>query len=146
MNHSKLRNMKTDSLMGFTLIEMMITVVIIAITTLTALALFTSQVKSSRRIDAINALLSISLAEERYRSSNTTYGTLAQVWGGVTASQEGYYTLAISNVTATSYTITATGTGTQTSDAESDGTACNVLTLTVSSGTITKSPAICWPT
>jgi type IV pilus assembly protein PilE len=130
---------------GFTLIEMMITVLIIAITASIALYLYTDKVKRGRRIDAINALLSISLAEERYRSNNTTYGTLAQVWGGVTTSQEGYYTLAISNVTATGYTITATGTGTQTSDAE-NGTSCATLTLTVSSGTITKTPATCWPT
>lgn len=130
---------------GFTLIEMMITVAIIGITTLTAIYLYTDQIKHGRRIDAINALLSISLAEERYRSTNTTYGTLAQVWGGVTTSQEGYYTLAISNVTATTYTITATGTGTQTSDSES-GTSCATMTLTMSSGTITRSPAICWPT
>ncbi len=131
---------------GFTLIEMIVVVATIAITAVIASSLYTEKVKRGRRIDAVNALLSISLAEERYRSTNTTYGTLAQVWGGVTTSQEGYYTLAISNVTATTYTLTATGTGTQTSDAESNGTSCATLTLTMSSGTITKSPAICWPT
>jgi type IV pilus assembly protein PilE len=130
---------------GFTLIEMLITVLIVAILALTAIYFFSGQVVRGRRIDAINALLSISLAEEAYRSSNTTYGTLAQVWGGVTTSQEGYYTLAISNVTATSYTITATGTGTQTADTN-DATSCATLTLTMSSGTITKTPAVCWPT
>lgn len=130
---------------GFTLIEMVITMAIIAITATIALYIYTDKVKRGRRIDAVNALLSISLAEERYRSTNTTYGTLAQVWGGVTTSQEGYYTLAISNVTATSYTITATGTGTQTSDAE-QSTSCATLTLTMSAGTITKTPSVCWPT
>ena len=130
---------------GFTLIEMMITVLIIAITATIALYLYSDKVKRGRRIDAVNALLSISLAEERYRSNNTTYGTLAQVWGGVATSQEGYYTLAITNVTATSYTVTATGTGTQTTDAD-NATSCATLTLTMSSGTITKTPATCWPT
>lgn len=130
---------------GFTLIEMLITVLIVAIISALALYLYSDKVKRGRRIDAINALLSISLAEERYRSNNTTYGSLAQVWGGVTTSQEGYYNLAISNVTASSYTITATGTGTQTSDAE-NGTSCATLTLAMSSGTITRTPAVCWPT
>src|SRR3990167_3406055 len=130
---------------GFTLIEMMITVLIIAITATIALYLYSDKVKRGRRIDAVNALLSISLAEERYRSNNTTYGTLAQVWGGVATSQEVYYTLAITNVTATSYTVTATGTGTQTTDAD-NATSCATLTLTMSSGTITKTPATCWPT
>lgn len=130
---------------GFSLIEMMITILILSIVTVTAIYLFSDQIKRGRRIDAVNALLSISLAEERYRSNNTTYGTLAQVWGGVTTSAEGYYTLAISNVTATSYTITATGTGSQATDTDSGGTACSTLTLTMSSGTITKTPAVCWP-
>ena len=130
---------------GFSLIEMMITILIISIVTVAAIYLFTDQIQRGRRIDAINALLSISLAEERYRSNNTTYGTLTQVWGGVTTSAEGYYTLAISNVSATDYTITATPTGAQASDAE-DGTSCSPLTLAVSSGTITKTPAVCWPT
>lgn len=130
---------------GFTLIEMSITVLIIAITTLTAIYVYTDKIKRGRRIDAVNALLSISLAEERYRSNNTTYGTLAQVWGGVSTSQEGYYTLAITNVGATTYTVTATGTGTQTTDAE-NATSCATLTLAMSGGTITKTPAVCWPT
>jgi type IV pilus assembly protein PilE len=131
--------------LGFSLIEMMMTILILSIVTVTAIYLFSDQIKRGRRIDAVNALLSISLAEERYRSNNTTYGTLAQVWGGVTTSSEGYYTLAVSNVTATSYTITATGTGTQATDTDSSGTACSTLTLTMSSGTITKIPAVCWP-
>jgi type IV pilus assembly protein PilE len=137
---------KLQSSHGFSLIEMMIAVLIIAITTVVAIYLFSDQIKRGRRIDAVNALLSISLAEERYRSNNTTYGTLSQVWGGVATSAEGYYTLAISNVSATSYTITATGTGSQATDTESGGTDCSVLTLAMSSGTITKTPAVCWPT
>jgi len=115
------------------------------VTTLIALYYYSDKVKRGRRMDAINALMSISLAEERYRDSNSTYGTIAQVWGGVTTSEEGYYTLAISNVAATTYTVTATGTGTQTSDAV-NGTSCATLTLAMSAGTITKTPAACWPT
>lgn len=125
--------------------ELMIALAIISITTLAAIWSYTGYVTRGRRVDAINAMLSISLAEERYRTTNASYGTLAQVWGGVTTSAEGYYTLAISNVTATSYTITATPTGAQASDAQ-NGTSCSPLTLSVSSGTVTKSPSVCWPT
>lgn len=130
---------------GFTLIEMVITILLVAIVAMLAISSYTSYVKRARRIDAMNAITSISLAEERYRVNNTTYGTLAQVWGGVTASAEGYYTLAISNITATSYTITATGTSAQSGDAEG-ATSCTTLTYAMSGGTITKSPAVCWPT
>jgi type IV pilus assembly protein PilE len=130
---------------GFTLIELSITLALVVILATTAVAIYTSQILKGRRIDAINALLSISLAEERYRAANTTYGTLAQVWNGVTTTTEGYYTLAISNVTGTSYTITATAVGQQASDT-SNGTSCTPLQIDVSNGTVTKTPTACWVT
>ena len=129
---------------GFTLIEVAIAIAIVAITAIIAIQLFTSQARKGRRIDAINALLAISLAEERYRSNNSQYGTLAQVYNSVTTSTEGYYTLAISNVSGTSYTVTATGVGDQANDIEGS-TACSPISLAVSNGTTTKSPSTCWP-
>lgn len=129
---------------GFTLIELMMTVLIVSIITIVASNIYTSYVRKGRRIDAINALLSISLAEERYRTNNALYGTLAQVWSGVSASSENYYTLAISNVSASAYTLTATATGDQANDAV-NGTSCTTLTLAVSNSTITKTPTVCWP-
>ncbi|OGT45422.1 MAG: hypothetical protein A3E83_00335 [Gammaproteobacteria bacterium RIFCSPHIGHO2_12_FULL_41_20] len=137
--------MRQAKYIGITFIELLITMAIISIIALIATNLFSSYVLKGRRIDAIDAILSISLAEERYRTNNAQYGTLAQVWGGVTTSPEGYYTLNITNTSATSYTITATAQGNQANDAV-DGTSCTSLILTVSNGTITKSPAVCWPT
>ena len=134
-----------SNLQGFTLIEVSITLAIILIITVSALALYSSKVRQGRRIDALNAILSISLSEERYRSMNSTYGTLAQVWGGVTSSSEGYYTLSLTNITATSYTITATAVGDQANDS-SGSTSCTPLQLAVSNGTVTKTPTACWPT
>lgn len=129
---------------GVTIIELLIVVVIIAILAVIALALYSGQVRNGRRSDAINVLFSISLAEEQYRTLNTTYGTIAQVWNNVSTSPGGYYSLAISNVTANSYTITATATGDQANDV-SGSTSCSTLTLAMSFGTITKTPAECWP-
>lgn len=129
---------------GFTLIEISIALIIVAVLTAIATVTYVSQVRKSRRVDAINTITSISLAEERYRSTNTLYGTLAQVWDGVSASAEGFYTLSITNVTGTTYTITATATGNQANDIEGS-TACSSLALAMSSGTVTKTPAACWP-
>jgi type IV pilus assembly protein PilE len=129
---------------GLSLIELMITIFMVAILVTAAVTLYSSNVRKGRRIDALNSLISISLAEEKYRSNNSLYGTLAQVWGGGSTSSEGYYTLSVSNVTATSYTITATASGNQANDRE-NGVSCSALQLAVSNGTMTKSPADCWP-
>lgn len=129
---------------GFTLIELLIVIAIVGILTAIASWGYTSYIRKSRRVDGMNTLMSMSLAEEKYRATNTTYGTLAQVWGGVTTSPEGYYTLAISNVAAGTYTLTATATGNQANDAE-DGTSCSPLSIAMSNGTITKTPNACWP-
>jgi type IV pilus assembly protein PilE len=129
---------------GFTLTEVLVTLVIISILAVTAIMMYTSQVRKGRRTDAINTLASMSLAEERYRSTNTTYGTLAQAWGGVTTSSNGYYTLSISGVSATGYTLTAVGTGDQANDAQ-DGTSCTTMQMVVSNGAVTKTPTACWP-
>lgn len=135
---------KTTYINGVTIIELLITVAIIAILMIIATVMYTSQIRNGRRIDAINTLFSMALAEENYRSTNTTYGTLAQAWNGVTTSAGGYYTLTITEVSATAYTITATATGDQLNDAEGS-TSCTPLILTLSSGTTTKSPSVCWP-
>lgn len=129
---------------GFTLIELMITVVVIAILAVIAVYMYFDNIRTSRRSDAINTIASISMAEERYRTTNSQYGTLAQVWNGVTTSPGGYYTLSISNLGATTYTITATAIGNQANDTES-GVSCSSMVMAVSSGTVSNTPTTCWP-
>ena len=128
---------------GFTLIELMIAIAIIAILTGIAVYIYSSQARQGRRADGINTLFAIALAEERYRSNNLTYGTLAQVWSGTTTPQ-GFYTLSVSGSTATAYTATATAQGGQANDT-ANGVSCTTLTLTLSAGTQTNTPAACWP-
>ncbi len=125
------------------MMELLVAMAIIGILAAIAISSYQTYILKSNRSDGIQSLLNIQLAEERYRIKNSTYGTLAQVWAGVTTSTAGYYTLAISSVTATSYTITATATGNQTSDAE-NGTSCTPLSLAYSSNAVTKTPAACW--
>ncbi len=127
---------------GFTLMELMIALVILAILAAVAIPVYRHYVMRARRSDAIHALLAIQISEEKYRLSNSTYGTLGQVWSGGT-SEGGYYTLGVSNVSATSYTITATAVGGQADDS-ADGVSCATLTLTYSNGTTTKTPTNCW--
>ncbi len=124
---------------GFTLFELMIALLIVAILAVVAVVSYRSYIVVANRADATQTLLSIQLEEEKYRLNNTTYGTLAQVWGGVSTSEGGYYTLSVSNAAAASYTITATAIGTQVGDTE-----CSTITLAYSNGTTTRTPAACW--
>ena len=101
---------------GFTLIELMIAVAVVAILAAIAYPFYEEFVKRTRRTDAMAALKDIVIAQEKYRNSNPTYGTLAQVLPGVSTSELGYYNLAVSGNTATAYIATAAPTGAQTGD------------------------------
>lgn len=140
---------------GFTLIEMMMVVAIIAIIAAIALPGYQQSVRSSRRADAVLALQQIQMAQERLRAECTSYGAglaAARVCDPgtpannrlalATTSPDGLYTLALSNVSPTGYTATATAVP-GTSQAADPG--CDALTLVVAGLTLTKTPAECWP-
>jgi len=93
---------------GFTLIELMITVAIIGILAGIAYPSYTEYVLRAKRGDAKAALLSVQLAQEKYRANNTTYGTLAQI-GATASSPDGNYAITIPvTPTSTAYSVTAT--------------------------------------
>jgi type IV pilus assembly protein PilE len=62
---------------GFTLIELMITVVIATILLSIAIPLYLHQIRESRRTDARSALLDLAAREERYFDSNNAYTATA---------------------------------------------------------------------
>ena len=134
---------KKTHVTGFTLIELMIVLTVIGILTAIVYPSYVDKVRRAKRIDAQATLVSIQLAQANYRATNTTYGTLAQVFDSVTSLQDDLYTLAITNISATSYTITATAQNDQTNDAE-QGTNCTTLSIIVNGANTTKSPVNCW--
>ncbi len=58
---------------GFTLIELMIVVTVVAIISVIALPMFQTQMRQSRRADAKTALLDLAAREERYYTLNNQY-------------------------------------------------------------------------
>ncbi|NRB38253.1 MAG: prepilin-type N-terminal cleavage/methylation domain-containing protein [Pseudomonadales bacterium] len=112
---------------GFTLIELMIVVAIIAILAALALPSYNAQITKTRRTDAMAALTSFANAMERHATDNGSYlgaGTVAGNTGAPTifATQvplDGdakYYNLTIDAATATSFTLKATPIGVQVGD------------------------------
>lgn len=135
---------------GFTLIELMIVVLVIAILAAIAIPSYLRQVRHSRRSDAIAQINTIALAEEQWRTNcpnYAQYGGAACLTGNPTFMPKPsrlFYTFNdISNLSATSYTITATPTGDQANDSQF-GTPCPSLSYAVNNGAVTKSPSACW--
>lgn len=82
---------------GFTLIELMITVVIATILLSVAIPMYLQQLRESRRTDARSALMDLAAREERYFATNSAYTATAtslgyQGWGsGYKVGNGGYY-------------------------------------------------------
>lgn len=91
---------------GFTLIELMIVVVIVAILAAIAIPSYQSHIEKTRRADAKEALTRIAAAQERYFFTNNSYGSafdlgLVPDAGTALSSNDGHYTiLVIANTAA----------------------------------------------
>lgn len=129
---------KPQNMLGFNLIELMIVVVIIGVLAAIAYPAYTDHLIKTRRADGQAALLNMAALMEHYFTERNTYvGATPAALGLTTSSQEGYYSLAVTSATATSFTLTATPQGVQTAD-----TTCGALTIT---NTNTKGPTTtCW--
>ena len=101
---------------GFTLVELMIVVAIIAVLVALALPAYNGYVDRARRADGKTALLDLHLGQGKWRASHTTYtGTVTNVLSSAT-SPDGYYTIAITASSATAFTATAAPQGLQSGD------------------------------
>ena len=134
----KTRNMKRKQ--GFTIIELMIVLVIVAILLALAYPSYVDYVRKGKRGDAQQILMNWAVNLEIYRSNNPNYNA-----PGITPSNDSnnYYNFDVEagSVSATSYTIRALAQGDQASDDARDGTSCATLTLDENGQ---KEPAVCW--
>ena len=137
---------------GFTLLELMIVLVVVAILAAFALSSYRKQVLKSHRSDATSTLGDAQLRQERWRAENPAYGSLANINLG-SASPNGYYTItlgtlsgncpnttpAVAAATSNSYILQAAATGAQTDDTD-----CTTIKLSSLCGTISRTPDVCW--
>ena len=82
-------------LSGFTLIELMITVAILAIIAAVMIPAYTSYVDRGKRAEARAALLDIAARQERYYSNNRQYTATLSDLNMSGTSENGYYTLSV---------------------------------------------------
>ena len=138
--HSTIKIKKSS---GFTLIELMIVVTVIAIIGAIALPGYRNYVIKASRSEAKSALTTAAAYEEQYFSSNKTYTTNLADLSLTALTESGKYSLSVDAPTATCpiaacFALTAAPQGGQTEDTE-----CGDFTLN-SSGEKGADSADCW--
>ncbi|KJV28057.1 type IV pilin protein [Luteibacter yeojuensis] len=136
---------------GFTLIELMVAVAILAILAAIAIPQYNRYAFRARRADGQKLLMAIANAEERYYAQQNKYADLKTIGFASTAtatSDSGYYTASVTATTvntfaAQGFLATATPIGAQAKDV------CTTLTITDTgvknpSPTTQTSNGACW--
>ena len=91
---------------GFSLVEVMIVVAILAIVTTIAVPSYRQHVIRGNRTDATSALLRMAADQEKYYIQNNRYGSYDELASPTT--ENGWYTLAVPAADAATFTATAT--------------------------------------
>jgi type IV pilus assembly protein PilE len=130
---------------GFTLIELLIVVAIIAFLAAIALPAYQDSIRKSRRGQAKADLLELTQMLERAYTTDRTYARydpLSAPFDQSPHDGEARYAIAISDVTATTYTLTATPQGSQVNDTRCGELSINQLGVKTEGGSGTV--ADCW--
>ena len=132
-----------DRSKGFSLIELIIVMLVIAILAAIAIPSYRSYILRSHRIDATRALHDLASRQERYYFSYNRYATTLSDLGTNASAAGIYYTLDIETASHTDYTVRATAVATQTQDATCETLSLNRAGTQQSTGNINDESA-CW--
>jgi type IV pilus assembly protein PilE len=126
---------------GFTLIECMVVCAVSALLLTLAVPSFKAHDRRAGRLDAVQALTQLQMAQEQHRSRHGLYaGDLPPLRGVGARSTQGRYAISLAVIGPNAYTATAHALGPQAGDAD-----CNTLTLSVKEGFAQQGPhAGCW--
>ena len=109
---------------GFSLIELMIVVAVMAILTTIAVPSYRMHVIRSHRTDATAALLRVAAEQEKFYIQNNRYGSYAELSSPTT--ENGWYTLSVPTANATTFIARATIVAGGAQDGDPD---CNIFTV-----------------
>lgn len=130
---------------GFTLVELVITVSIIGILTAIAYPSYTNYVLKSRRSDALSALTQDQMAFERCYAQNFSYtAACSSLPAFPQVTSQGFYSIALSNLGATTYTLTATPIGSQTKDTTCANISINQANVKTATDNTATAQSSCW--
>ncbi len=135
-------------LRGFTLIELMIVVAVVAIIAAVALPNYFDSIRKSRRADAIALMSQVGQAQERFRANcpcfshsitnaasatcpATCPGTGANPGLGLTSVTSPYYTITLQTIAGSTYTVRAVAAGSQVRD-----TRCAAMEMRMDAGNL----------
>ncbi|WP_150467262.1 type IV pilin protein [Francisella sp. SYW-9] len=126
---------------GFSLVELMVVIAIIAILASIGIPMYNNYVLRSHRSEATSELLAASNAADSFEIRNGSYPSDSNINSFYHAnSQTGLYSLAYTSINSGSgYTITATAQGTQTADSP-----CINIQLQVNGAIVDRTPTACW--
>jgi len=122
---------------GFTLVELMIVVAIVAILVALALPSYSRYVRKANRGEAQQLLLNWANNQEIWRANDSEYATT----GELALPTHDKYTFTLPTRTATTYILTATPSTTDQLKDKEHGTPCTALNLDQSNA---KTPPVCW--
>jgi type IV pilus assembly protein PilE len=126
---------------GFTLIECMTVCAVAAVLAGLALPSFRAEALRAGRLDAVDALTRVQMAQEQHRALHGLYADQLSALRGLAAdSPQGRYTISLARTGPDTYEARAAAHGAQAADR-----GCDTLTLEVAAGFPREGPrAACW--